>query len=615
MDKFSKVDFYGILTLDRSLVEKLRIFLNERESELCESLLGVMPIAGNPHLKSPSMRYSQTLDILSNRIKSLREEEVAGSHWQEVVSKVNITLWRYVELLESIVLELFQQLKQMGMDKWSKDLFHTVEALNELIYHRIDDLIWTFYKLEELMSQYRALCEGTKNSWLIFGKLWGYFFSLLDRQILSNLLSSQKYLKLHFNHFKSRFSSYQAMLMNVDDQEKKFRDYPVFTSLEKESQDHFMTFYRVIKIWEENSKKAVITRQELSRTIRQFTPPGKALQLFKNYLRIIKEWLFKLSEEWKETKDPSLINKILIFKTELITLGAVIGQFRDMVLATDPNPYVRSRLGFTEWIVGPEPRKTKEFLELLYEAEKINGFYRHLEKAIEAPPLENIESKRRRLEKEIDEVLREISQPLASRSLIYNRVDRFFELMEACDELGGSLGDMTHFISKTLIRALRYDWKYQVLPEHSKFNSLIFIHFGFIKKENDPTHERKLHRFKRMIYDIENWIRHKDAYKHLQEIETDINDCKEAFQEILMLVKKQLDNVDDNYLNFKKVRNKITAQLLDYQVLFSKFFYFIHNHESDGKLVRNQFLFVDQYFEAIEEMLQQVSYQFKKNNL
>lgn len=613
MDKFSKKDFYGILSLDRTLVEKLRTFLNERESELCESLLEGVPSAGRPHLRGSSIRYSETLDILSRRIKQLKEEEVVGSDWHALASKVNAILWRYVEVLEGAILELFQQLKQMGLDKWSKDLFQTVESLNELLYHRVEDLIWTFHRLEDLVSQYRTLCDG-KNSWQIFGKLRGLLFSLLDRHILLNLSNSQKYLKLHFNHFKAKFSSYQTMLINVDDQEKKFRDYPVFNSLEKESQDHFMTFYRLIKIWEENKKKAVFKREELARTIRQYTPPGKALPLFKNYLKILKAWLFKLSEEWKETKNPSLIRKVSACKSELITLGAVMGQFRDMVLSTDPNPYIRSRLGFTEWIVGPEPRKTKEFLELVYEVERINGFYEHLEKSLEAPPLDNVDSKKRRLEREIDEVLREIGQPLASRSMIHNRVAHFFELMEGCDELGGKLGDMTHFINKTLIRALRYDWKYQILPENPKFNSLIFIHFGFIKKENDPIHERRLQLFQKMIYQIENWIRHKDAYKHLQEIETDINDFKEAFQEILTLVKRQLDNVDDSYENFKKIRNKITSQLLDYQVLFSRFFYFIHNHESDGKLIRDQFLFVDQYFEAIEQMLQQFSYHFKHKN-
>ena len=198
-----------------------------------------------------------------------------------------------------------------------------------------------------------------------------------------------------------------------------------------------------------------------------------------------------------------------------------------------------------------------------------------------------------------------MSQPLASRSMIHARADQLVKLLQACDELGGSAGDVSNLVGSVLIRALRFDWKYQVLAENPQFNDLVAIHLGFMRRYDDPAHERRMRKLNSMIHLIESWVKQNESFKHGQEIETDINDVKEYLQDFLASVKRSLASVQEGKADDKEVKERVSLQLLEIRNLFSKFFYFLRSYESDGKLIRNQFLFVDQYLEAVELILQQ----------
>ena len=163
--------------------------------------------------------------------------------------------------------------------------------------------------------------------------------------------------------------AYQVILEKIGQSASKFDDFRILHSLDQEDRDKFLTLYRIVKLWEETKGKEILTRDDVLKAIKQYAPPGKALLFFKDYFRNFQRALFETSREWKKTFDKGLSERVVLLKKELSTLKAMIGRYRDMVLRTDPVALWRTA-SFTEWIVGPEPRKTKELHDLVYTIEK-----------------------------------------------------------------------------------------------------------------------------------------------------------------------------------------------------------------------------------------------------
>lgn len=597
---FKTTDFYGNLHLNKNLLEELEIFLKRRETLLADQLLAVFPLV--PQADSPVLAIShptplaEAIETIANRALEGDQELLSESSWHVTLTRTNQIFWEAVELIEGSASELFQRLHQIGVDKWTGDFFHVVEDIKNLLETHIQDLLFGLNSLEKIFQKSKF---STKNS---FWSYFGWSTPVLDRKLKNNLQTTKKYLNTHFEHFKKRFDGYTEQARKVESLATKFYGFIGFRQTDEDFQEKFLTLYRLVKLWESNLYKGILSREEIFKAMKHYTPPGKALRIFREYFLLLKRNLFEKSREWKFLYDTELYDQVAHLKIELVTLGATVGQFREMVLKTNPNPYIRTRLGFSEWIVGPEPRKTKEFIDLIYEIEKIKSFYEHLEEAISLGPPTQEAFKRQKLIREIENILHEMGQPLASRSLIHNRSGQLIDLLEACDELGGTVGSVRSFMGTFLVKALHYDWKYQVLPENPKFEDLVTIHLGFKENTGDFFHEQRLYKFSNILHRVEHWIKNNDAFKHIQEIETDISDIKESLQDYLRTIKKELENVAQGLKRRELVRDEILYQLLEYRYLFARFFFFLKGYE-EGQLIRSQFLFADQYFEAVESFV------------
>src|SRR5262245_11135410 len=141
-------EFQGILTLNKQLVEQLERFLNERETKACRAILQLMEVQltepGDPPFLPAaytSHHFSELVDLVGKRVRQLIQTPTTGpSNWRYTADKMNEILWDYLEKLEGSVTELFQQLDQVGVEDWSIDLKHMVDAIKEILLHRLDDL-------------------------------------------------------------------------------------------------------------------------------------------------------------------------------------------------------------------------------------------------------------------------------------------------------------------------------------------------------------------------------------------------------------------------------------------------------------------------------------------
>jgi len=271
------------------------------------------------------------------------------------------------------------------------------------------------------------------------------------------------------------------------------------------------------------------------------------------------------------------------------------------MLKNDSNPYVRSRWGFSEWIVGPEPVKAKKLTNMIYSAKELDEYFSKFNESLARDPLtqQKIESD---AHQEIENLLHEMGQPLISHSMMRNRAERLLEQLKECDEIGSPDMSTIYYVEDVISKIMRQDWKYHVLHEFTLFHQIYHLHQGVSECFDDPTHAFRLERFRLLFDQIKGWVEKEDIYSHVHEIDLDINDMKTYLQDFLAIVQRTVkEKSHDPYLD--ETAHKLRQQLLEYRYLFGQFFLFMMSKSLDGMQLRNQFLFVDQYFESIENLL------------
>ncbi len=184
------------------------------------------------------------------------------------------------------------------------------------------------------------------------------------------------------------------------------------------------------------------------------------------------------------------------------------------------------------------------------------------------------------------------------------RSRQFVEHLQSLDELASSDPLVVENVTKFLSRALRADWKYNMLFDIPEFHLLYSIHQGILGPDSDRAHVTRMGEFRILTERLFKWIKEKKLIRHHHDVELDINDIKESLQDMLAYVQRTAkDPVLFNKENAASIIQDISKKLLEYRYLFNHFFHQLRGIESDEKLLRKQFLFVDHYFESIENRL------------
>lgn len=619
MVSWKPIDFEGITALDKSLYEQLDQFLYEKEGLLGECIVhSIQGSSKEPHLPSKSIFHLKLSEALEQFEKKIRQ--VGLNHnfvptikdFHTTVSLINAGLWQYVETLEGCVVELFQQLDSLGLEKWNQDMLSTVNTIKIMLMHRMEDVSWAVQRLESLLWKYRGLCKREGSYWENL-KSWLPWTHLLDRGLLINLEKSKKFLGFRHKKFIDRMEDFKNFSEKIDQHVQKFQNYNMYQSLDSIDKDNFRRVYELLKLWELNQSSQSLPAFEVIKALRRVQGDERIFHVFKDYFLALKEILFsqarlfKLGPKtlWEDFSGKSLALDVLSgYRSEISTLGATVSNYRNFLLRTDPNPYVRSRWGFAEWIVGPEPAETKRLLDLGYEIESLDSLFEKLQESLKkGPSSENEELKLKQSAQFIEQWLHECSQPLTSRGIMHTKMEHIMSALVELDELGSFNKNVIDFVGQILSKSLRADWKYNTAFEIPKFQEIYQIHIGLIGRSEDRQHYNRKNKFKQIIQQIESWLKKKNTQKHIHEIEQDMSDIKILLQDFLAFVQRMTagSSID---IKKDKIQKEIVRQLLEYRYLFGHFFHQISQEETEGRLLRNQFLFVYQYFEAVENKLQ-----------
>lgn len=615
MMSWQPVDFQSILDIDQKLADRLDQYLQAKETALANKLKtifythAVKQGVAHPSLpirENPTFKLSDAIDSINSLISNLKANPSALcslDQLQKTVKEVNRVLWEFAEIIEESEVELFQQVKQITLDKWTDNLADVLYSIKERLSHYLEDLIWTVQKLQAPITEYQHHCEDENFFKRWFG--WGHY--QIDSVLISHLKQSSKYLQSHYEMFRKHFSEFRRLNIEIDKYMKALDGFSILANLDQNQSRVYVNLYVLLKMYELNPNKKDFIAQETIRALRTLANLEGMDHTFLHYYNKFENTLFKSSLELKELSNTVAGNLLAIKKIQLRTIdiqnelqvfAGTLSKYRDFMLKTDPNPYVRSRWGFSEWIVGPEPDKAKETLSLIYNVQNLQQLYAHFLHSLRQGSDEQNKAEAAAHE-EIETLLHEMSQPLISERFSNKYVQKLLDEIKRCDELGSASTETVNFLQNVLLKAMREDWKYQTLQNYSSFHDLFKIHHELNKGDQDSAHQTRLDKLRHLFNHIGNWLQQGGYEAHSHEIDLDINDIKIYLQDFLATIQRQIQGKKQE--DFKKFRE----QLLDYRYLFGQFLHPILQKEFQKRYLRNRFLFVDQYFETCENLLRE----------
>lgn len=616
------IDFQEAVLLDRKIVDRLDEYLQERENRLATQILNIVhpsmiesfsPVLPAGH---SGLKLTDAVESFTKRIRSLTKnpsKSQSNGNVDRVIREINAAFWEFTEVLEGCSAELFQQIKQVNLDQWHVSLSHTVQLVKELLIHRIEDLIWTIRRLERPLTEYRRHFSVKK-------KLgWKNWFATeaatLDPELIINLTQSEKFLRSQYEEFHQRYELYRKSSHQVETYLEQMKSYPVLALLDIQDQNTYVDIFRLLKFWELNPHPKGLLGMETVRSLKNLTSIDASVKILKTYYRGLREAFFNSSLELKGYADRSkdlieerknIQGKLVNYRAELQHLISVINKYREFILKTDPNPYVRSRWGFPERPVAQEPVKAQRLMALIYKAEDLLRSYDLFLNSVGGAMKGQMGHSAHHTRQNIEKLLHEMGQPLISQSMMRNRAEKLLLQLKAFDEIGSDQQSAIDYVEATLSKAMREDWKYHVLHEFPLFHEIYRLHRGLQRYPKDHSHSFRIDRFKHLCSQIEEWVSQGDVYSHVHEIELDINDMKTYLQDFYATIQradkeKSMDPFLDDTID------RFHHQLLEYRYIFGDFILFLIVKNQDSQQLRNQFLFVDQYFESIENLLNEMS--------
>ncbi len=609
------INYKGINDLDQEIVAQLNDYLNEREGRLSSQITSLKTLpsfhSSTPVIPSasdgPYMKLNEIVDDFAKKIRSGGIRTIATDEQKDQISfMINNALWDYTEVIEGCVTELFQRVRQIGVDRWNPRLFDVLFEVKEVLLHRIDTIRWVIQRLEGPLED---LCRPEqKSGWV---KKWlSWSNPVLDPSLKKNLVETENALHSRYQAFNKRYDEYMHTRYKVDQILDEQPSLFILSELDFADQSTFRNLYRLLYTLDFFPGSKDQMGSELVRSIKSLVSNEEMQSIFQFYEKKIRDVFYSNCRELKEIdlngqgvdqKISRILDKVRIDQHELQQLIKTISRYRAFLLKHDPNPYVRSRLGFTEWTVGPEPVTTKKLLKLIEVSEELNQNFIRLIQSLSSDRSKEL-SAEQSAQSQCVELLHEMSQPLISRSMMENRSEKLVGQLDACNEAGSFSEETVKFVGDVLGKGMRLDWKYHVMQSFPLFHSLFHLHMGLTSRSDDPSHAFRLERFRHLCQQVENWVRKGDLYSHIHEVGLDLNDMKVYLQDFLATLQRVVkERSSDPFLD--ETIDKLSRQLLEYRYLFGKFLYDIAGKDGEGPLHRNQFLFVDQYFDSAERLL------------
>lgn len=590
--------------LDRELFEDLKAYLEDKRSALRDTLLFSISFergGRGPYLEAPvyeSDSFEYALSEFDKRSDILTREDLEHFDHETLIDRFSNILWNYVEILEGMCRELFEQLKSLPVDLWDNELFDRLESAKVFLWGKLKE-IDNFIKHLNVSLKFFILKCLRARKFTFLDRVRAYLKSPLDLELNKRVKKAELYLHHEFQHFAKDFAFLKKTEARIETEQYKFEGYSILNQLEYDKQRLYRRLWRLTKLW----KAAKINQKNLlprfAKTIRHVCPCGRVSLLAKDYLKQMKDNVFEFARGNRLNRDLGAQAVISMWRGEIFTLKVMLESYRNFLTETDTHHKAAS---FLPWKQFQDTRKSKDLQLQIEQAVLIDKWLADLFDAQERIVDKDVQEERVRFRK-IDRLLQDMSQPLISRSVMKSRSGELIKELSEADELVSTLPEVSELMLNVLLRAFKAD-KYETLTEADGFWNLWEIHHGLTYTHPSLNHTRRMKDYTRVVQHLKHWIAQHQLSTHIHDTEHDIHDIQEGLQEFYHSIK-------DDMLPVKKWELK--KELLEERVFFSSFFSYLRK-EKEGKWLRAEFSFVDTYFESISQKLNEVIVQSESSD-
>jgi len=439
------------------------------------------------------------------------------------------------------------------------------------------------------LSLIQAWRQSTPSVRSILDRFQFWFTVTLDSGLKDNLNKTEQFLRLKFTDFSDRYDSYCKIDPQISEVLEKYDHYLILKNLDRDNQDKIVLLSVLLYCWENARKSHKNLLQDVNKSIYRSINVNRVPGMLRDYYMALLKAMFDTSRAFKLGNTQSmkllLADGIKVLRGEVQGLRTTVNSYRDFISLT-------------------YPAQSNDLIRLSYDLQSLDASYARMNQSLEYSQDPEQTPYHASLQKEIDGLLHSMGQPLTSRKVMRSQVHQLLPLLQDCDELGSHDERVTEFMGETLTKALRVDWKTQLLEESPSFHDLIFQHLGIVGPIEDRAHINRYGKFKRIIQHIEHWVREGKTYRHIDEIEVDMNDIKEVLQDYLATVQRLVkEGIVGDKGQLTERSHKLSQMLLEYRYLFGNFYSFLRKHSSEGEYIRNQFQYIERYFEAVEHQL------------
>lgn len=586
------MDSQARFLLDQALFEDLKSYLEGKKVALQDALLlSIARPPGAPFLPQPeqdNMRLRDAVDLFEERWQGLGTTLLRSLDEESLAERLSNILWNYIEILEGMGRELFDQLLEVPVDEWDQDLYDRLDQTKIYLALKLKEIDEFTPALESSLRRLFYKCNQQKR----FG-FWKQFRlrlrGILDPELLKRVHEAELYLHNHFVLFAKQFVFLKKIETSLAKEEYKFQHFALLSQLEKEKQRQFRRLWRLLKIWEVASREKVDLSSALQGPFRTLFPPGKTTQLLREYLAQFKQNIFQLARQSRVEKDIAAQAVICSWRAEMSTLIEVISSFRRYLLLTEN--------GGKRWPLAQEPRRTRELLQLGQESEQADQWLATLFEAQELSDGEDIDIDRMKF-KRVDKLLLDMGQPLISRSVMKRLSSELVNDLTHIQELCSPLPEVSELMLDTLLCAVKIDQKHETLIATPGFLAVWEIHRGLSHLNQSAAHLKRLKLYKKVTQHLKHWLLEHELTRHTLEAEHEIHDIQAALQEFYHSL--------DERLSYEQIR-ELQKELLAERLFFAHFFQFLREKNHEGLHMRTEFAFVDNYFNAIDDRLRALS--------
>lgn len=583
--------------LDRELFEDLKAYLEDKRSALRDALLFAISVqrsSGSPFLSDPNFNedtFKFALSEFNRRSKNLTNKDLHNIDYERLVENISNILWNYVEILEGMCKELFEQLKTIPVDLWDSELYDRLESAKVFLWDKLKEIDSFLNTLEDSLKEFVLKCINTK-TFAPFQKIRTQLHKILDPELSKRIKKAELDLHDKYSLFVKEFSFLHRAESKLVAEELKFEIYNTLLRLEPEKQRLYKRTWRLLKYWEGSKEAQKPLSEKFAYALKHTSTYGKVSVVFREYIKFMREVLFDFARLNRQNHNISGQAVIGLWRMELSTLKTVIEKYRIFLDDTEPNQ--KSFLGFRKKFQSKKSKELEHFKNEVVQIDKwLAELFESQDLSVEADLSYELARFRR-----ADRLLLDMGQPLISRAVMNKRSHEFIKELQGSHELVTTFSEVSEMMLDTLLRAFKADTKHATLTEVKGFWPLWEVHHGLSYYNPSLNHSKRMKIYRRVVQHLKQWVSTQQLSQHVLGAEHDIHDIQEALQEFYHSIKDDVSVLEK--WEFKK-------ELLEERVFFSAFFAFLNKHEKDGKRLQAELSFVDKYFDAIYQRLSEIA--------